>query len=275
MKFRLLACALSVFLPFAAARAQAPEMEPVPDRAPTERALLFGIGRTNQLDTYLSPMEYRGMQVSIMASRERMTRMAGGNISFQSIFHGAFSTTENPAHTADCLGGRVAYSAGWHYNHTVLPGLRVKGGGLIGADAGFLYIARNGNNPAQGKAGTQLSLSVGTDYSFTVKKLPLRFAYQADMPMLGVMFCPEFGESYYGISQDGVGHDIICSHPGNALCLRQLLSADFRMKRFDLRIAYLCDIRQSSARSLKYHDISHSFMFGVVRRFQLMRTKVK
>lgn len=275
MKFWLLACMLSAFLPSVVARAQVPETEPVPDRAPTERALLFGIGRTNQLDTYLSPMEYRGMQLSIMASRERMTRMAGGNIAFQSTFYGAFSSAENPAHTADCLGGRLAYSAGWHYCHTLFPGLRVKGGGLIGADAGFLYISRNGNNPAQGKAGTHLSLSVGTDYSLTVKKLPLRFAYQADMPMLGMMFCPEFGESYYEISQDGIGHDLLCSHPGNALCLRQLLTADFRMKRFDLRIGYLCDIRQSSARSLKYHDISHSFMFGVVRRFQLMRAKMK
>ena len=35
-------------------------LEPVPDRSPTERSLLLGIGRTNQLDTYLSPMEYTG-----------------------------------------------------------------------------------------------------------------------------------------------------------------------------------------------------------------------
>jgi hypothetical protein len=35
----------------------------------------------------------------------------------------------------------------------------------------------------------------------------------------------------------------------------------------------LCDIRQSNARSLKYHDVSHSFMLGIVRHFQLMKQR--
>ncbi|MBR5750249.1 MAG: hypothetical protein IKX82_01180, partial [Bacilli bacterium] len=40
---------------------------------PAVRSLLFGIGRTNQLDTYLSPMEYTGLQVSFLTQSERMT----------------------------------------------------------------------------------------------------------------------------------------------------------------------------------------------------------
>lgn len=256
-----------------ALHAEQTEMEVVPDRSPTARTLLFGIGRTNQYDTYLSPMEYTGLQVSFLIQSERMTRLLDRHVSFQSTLHGVYTSTDNPANTADYIGGRLAYDAGWHYHYSPMPNLNLKGGTMVGADLGFLYNSRNGNNPAQGRFSIDLSLSAGADYSFCLRHLPMRVSYQADLPMIGLMFNPEFGESYYEISQQGVGHDIICAHPGNALSLRQLLTMDFCLRRITLRIGYLCDIRQSNASGLKYHDISHSFMFGFVRHFQLMRIK--
>ena len=249
------------------------EYEAVPDRSPTARALLIGIGRTNQFDTYLSPMEYMGTQVSFLTQSERMTRHAKRHISFQSTFFCAFTFTDNPAGTASGLGGRLAYDAAWHYHCSPFQNFDLKGGAMIGTDLGFLYNNRNGNNPAQGNFSVDLSLSAGASYAFNLRKLPMRVSYQADLPMVGLMFSPEFGESYYEISQNGVGHDIICAHPGNALCLRQLLTMDFCLKRVTLRVGYLCDIRQSNARSLQYHDVSHSFMFGIVRHFQLMKLR--
>lgn len=259
-----------LFLSFVSAFAQT-ELEPVPDRAPVSKAILLGIGRTNQLDTYLSPMEYKGLQVSFMLQSERMTKLAKRRISFQSTFQGVFTHTDNPAETASYTGGRLAYDAGWHYHYSPLNNLDLRGGALVGADVGFLYNSRNGNNPAQGNFSLDLSLSAGAAYTFSIKKLPMKVTYQADLPIIGIMFSPEFGESYFEISKNGVGHDIICAQPGNALSLRQLLMMDFCLKRITLRIGYLCDIRQSNARSLKYHDTSHSFMFGIVRHFQLMK----
>jgi hypothetical protein len=263
---------LLLFLLSVSAFAQT-EYEPVSGRGPTERAFLVGVGKTNQLDTYLSPMEYTGLQVSLLTQSERMTHLAQRHISFQSTFFGAFTSTDNPAGTASYYGARLAYDAGWHYHYSPLTGLDLKGGALIGADLGFLYNDRNGNNPAQGYFDAGLSLSAGANYSFSLRRLPLRAGYQADLPMIGLMFCPEFGESYYEISQNGVGHNIICAHPGNAFSLRQMLTLDFCLKRITLRVGYLCDIRQRNARSLKYHDISHSCMFGIVRNFQLMKRK--
>ena len=95
--------------------AEGVNLEPVPDRAPTSRVFLLGFGRTNQLDTYLSPMDYKGMQISFLAQSERMTKLAKRHISFQSTFHGAFTSSDNPAETASYLGARLAYDAGWHY----------------------------------------------------------------------------------------------------------------------------------------------------------------
>lgn len=262
-----------LMLASASLHAEETAFEPVPDRSPTASAFLLGLGRTNQLDTYLSPMEYTGLQVSLMSQRERMTRLANRHVSFQSTFFGAFTSTDNPAGTADYLGGRLAYDAAWHYHYSPLKNLDLKGGAMIGTDLGFLYNSRNGNNPAQGHFSIDLSLSAGASYAFRIKKLPMQVGYQADLPMIGMMFCPEFGESYYEISQNGVGHDILCAHPGNALSLRHLLTMDVCFRRITLRIGYLCDIRQQNARGIKYRDTSHSFMLGFVRHFQLMRMK--
>lgn len=264
---------LLLMLLSASVSAEEQALEPVPDRQPTARAFLLGVGRTNQFDTYLSPMEYKGMQISFLTQSERMTKLAKRHISFQSTFHGAFTSSDNPAETASYLGARLAYDAGWHYHYSPLKNLDLKGGALIGTDLGFLYNDRNGNNPAQAHFSIDLSLSAGAAYSFNLGKLPMRASYQADLPMLGIMFSPEFGESYYEISQQGVGHDIICAHPGNALSLRQMLMVDFCLRRITLRAGYLCDIRQSNARSIKYHDYSHSFMFGIVRHFGELRIK--
>ena len=223
--------ALLLFMLFSASlMAEEVTLEPVPERQPTARTFLLGIGRTNQLDTYLSPMEYKGTQVSFLTQSERMTHLAQRHISFQ-------------------------------------------GGALIGTDLGFLYNDRNGNNPAQGQFSLDLSLSAGGAYSFHLRKLPMRASYQADLPMLGMMFCPEFGESYYEISQKGAGHDLLCAHPGNALSFRQMLMLDFCLRRITLRVGYLNDVRQRNAHGLKYHDFSHSFMFGIVRHFRELRIR--
>lgn len=249
------------------------ELEPVAERKPTASSFLLGIGGTNQLDTYLSPMEYTGMQVSFMTQSDRMTHLAQRHISFQSTFLGAFTSADNPAETATYTGGRLAYDAAWHYHYSPCRNLDLKGGANVGTDLGFLYNDRNGNNPAQGQFSIDLSLSAGASYTFKLRKLPMQAGYQADLPMVGLMFCPEFGESYYEIYQNGVGHDIVFAHPGNALSLRQMLTLDFCLKRITLRVGYLCDIRQRDAHSLQYHDISHNFMFGIVRHFQLMKRK--
>ena len=238
---------------------------------PLQVSTLFGVGFSNQLDTYLSPMEYSGFQLSFLASRERMTRWADGNISFQSLLQGAFSHTKNPAHTATAWGGRLAYDAGWHYHWQLSDRLSLKAGGLVGADLGFLYIARNSNNPAQGRFGVDISASAGGKYRFKIKKLPVQINYQADLPVIGCMFSPQFGQSYYDISQGSRDHNVCFSYPGNALCFRQLLTFDLEFKRASLRFGYMGDIRQSHVNSIRMHNINHSFMIGYVRYLKVLK----
>lgn len=238
-----------------------------------DRSILVGIGHVSQLDTYLSPMEYGGPQLSFLTLRERMTGMAGGRIAFQSMFQGALSYTENPAGNANELGGRIGYDAGWHYVWKPVSRLSLKAGGLVGTDVGFLYNSRNGNNPAQARANIDVSLSAGGSYEFRIRHLPMQMHYQAHLPVIGCMFSPRYGQSYYEIYQGYGDRNVRFSSPANALSLRQLFSLDFCFARTTLRVGYLSDIRQSHVNGIRVHDISRSLMLGYVRHFQTLKRK--
>ena len=232
-------------------------------------SFMLGVGSSHQLDTYLSPQNYDGFQISLLRETLRMTRLAGRRISFQSLWQGTFSHSDNASGTATDWGGHIGYDALWHYNWTPLQGLRLMAGGAVGVDAGFLYNSRGGNNPAQGRLGADLSASVMAIYRFRLWGQDLALRYQANMPLAGVMFSPQFGQSYYEIGEGYTNGNVCFSHPGNAFSLWQQLTVDIPLGRhMVMRAGYLCDIRQSHVNGIKMHDRSHSFMIGFVRHFR-------
>lgn len=234
------------------------------------RSVMFGVGRSNQLDTYLSPLEYRGPQFSFLRETNHMTRWADGHISFQQLLEGVFSINESPAKNANDWAGRIGYNAGLHYQWHIHPRLTLMAGGLLGGNAGFLYNDRNGNNPAQGKFNVDLSASAAGIYTFHIRRINFVARYQADLPVFGCMFSPQYGQSYYDISLGHRDHNFVATCPANALSLRQLLTLDIPFRKAALRIGYLSDIRQSHVNHIKTHDISRSFLIGFVKKFALV-----
>ena len=57
------------------------------------RSTLYGIGHTNLLDTYLSPMEYTGPELRILRENMRTTRYMNGKVFRQSLFQANVSLT--------------------------------------------------------------------------------------------------------------------------------------------------------------------------------------
>ena len=232
-------------------------------------AFSVALGRTHQQDTYLSPLEYSGPQVTLLHEVMRMTHWARQRVSFQSLLQCTFSHTENRPATATDWGGRLAYDAGWHRHWQLLPSLRVMAGGQVGTDFGVLYNDRNGNNPAQGRLSFDLAASVGAFYTFRLRKQAFILRYQADLPVLGCMFSPQFGQSYFELSRGNRDHNVCFAYPLNAPSIRQMLTLDIPFRRYSLRVGYLSDVRQSHVNHIKVHDIGRSFMLGFVRHLTI------
>ena len=233
-------------------------------------ANMLGVGRSMQYDTYLSPLEYHGPCVSFLHESMRMTHHAASRLSFQQHWQSGFAYTENPAGNAEAYGGHIAWNGGWHYHWTPLPRLRLMAGGLLGARVGFLYNTRNGNNPAQARCAMDLSASVAALYDLRIRCRLFRIRYQADLPVMGGMFSPRFGESYYEIGEGKWDDHVFLTHPGNALSLCQLLTVDCHFPRLTLRLGYQNDTRQSHVCHIRVRETSRNFLIGVVKHFSVI-----
>ncbi|MBE6276747.1 MAG: DUF3316 domain-containing protein [Bacteroides sp.] len=235
------------------------------------RATLYGIGVTNLLDTYLSPMEYTGPELRILRENMRMTKYMNGKVSRQSLFQANVSLTENRAGT----GSEFAFLANWnlayHYQFPINEHLKLMAGPNLDLNGGMIYNFRNSNNPVNAKAYANIGASGMAIYHFYIKEHPFVLRYQLNLPLLGIMFSPEYGQPYYEMSlSHNWGKNICFTALHNQPSIRQFLTLDFPIKTTNLRVGYICDIQQAKVNHLKSHTWSHAFMVGLVKHFQLV-----
>lgn len=240
------------------------------------RATLYGVGFTNILDTYLSPAEYTGPEVRILRESMHMTNLMDGRVSVQSLFQGHLSLTENRAGTGSEIAGLVNWNYALHYQFRLSEKLKILAGPLLDLNGGFVYNLRNSNNPAQAKIYANLAASGMVIYRFRIGNYPLVARYQANLPLMGIMFSPEYGQSYYEIfNLKHDGKNVLFTSLHNQPSLRQFLTLDFPIRSVNMRFGYVCDIQQAKVNRLKSHTWSHVFMLGFVKNFYLLKGKNK
>lgn len=235
------------------------------------RATLYGIGHTNILDTYLSPMEYTGKEIRVLRESMRMTNILEGKVSRQSLFQANLSLSENKIGTGNEIAFLANWNYAWHYQYPISENLKLMAGPLLDINGGFIYNPRNSNNPAQAKAYFNLGASGMAIYQFNVKGYPFRLRYQANIPIVGLMFSPEYGQPYYEMSfSHNWGKNLCITSLHNQPALRQFLTLDFPIRKSTVRLGYVCDIQQAQVKKLKSHTWSHVLMLGFVKHFYLI-----
>lgn len=239
------------------------------------RSTLFGVGHSNVFETYLSPLEYTGTEVRFLHESMLMIRLLGGKVSGQSLIQVNASYNKNISQTAEMYAGLVNWSYALHYQFRMNDDkLKILVGPMLDLNGGVVYNRRNSNNPAQAKAYGGLGASGMLIYKFRIARYPLTVRYQANLPLLGVMFSPEYGESYYEIfSLGNGGRNVVFTSLHNNPSLRQMVTLDFPIRNVTMRVGYVCDIQQSKVNNLKSHAYSHDFMIGFVRNLYLLRGK--
>ena len=239
------------------------------------RATMYGVGYTNLFDTYLSPQEYKGVDFRISRESMRMTRWMGGRVSLQSFFQADVGYTHNRADNNNMFSGLANWNYGLHYNFPVTSNFRLLAGGLVDLNGGFVYSLRNGDNPAQARAYINLDASGMAIWDLRIRNYPISLRYQVNLPFMGVMFSPNYGQSYYEIFTLGNWDGVInFTSLHNQPSLRQMLTADFPVGKVRMRLAYLWDAQQSKVNGIKTHTYSHVFMVGFVKELYLFRNGI-
>lgn len=238
------------------------------------RATMYGIGYTNVFDTYLSPQEYKGMDFRISRETMRMTKLLDGNVSVQNFFQANIGYTHNRVENNNTFNGLVNWNYGLHYQFRLTENFKLLAGALADINGGFVYNLRNTNNPASARAFINLDASAMAIWHTKIKNYPLTFRYQINVPVVGVMFSPHYGQSYYEIFTLGNSNGVIqFTSLHNQPSMRQMLSIDFPIRYAKLRFSYLADLQQSDVNNIKTHTYSHVFMMGFVKDLYLIRNK--
>lgn len=230
-----------------------------------ERTFSLGGGYTSLLDTYLSPLRYGGGQVALQSERFGQLTCENGRWFAQSLFtlHGDYTTPRSGSGLT--IGGMADYSYTYYYRPLHTNGWSLYVGPQGQLRIGGIYNLRNSNNPAQLKLGVNLAASAMGKYAFTLWSTPMSVRLQADVPLFGFAFAPDYGQSYYEIFY--LGHEENCVHvtaPHNNLSLRTGLSYDVQFRSCTMRLSMLSDLYQWQLGNQQYRMFVHSVMLGYV-----------
>ncbi len=237
---------------------------------------MIGIGGAEVLDTYLSPLHYSGQELRFISHTLR-ERNDSVRLFHQIIHQGNLSILDNKSGYGGEMAGSYNFQYGWHwhlYNHHFSSSsLSISAGGNIDANIGFIYNTRNSNNPAQAKANLNITPTAAAVYTLNGRH-PVAIRYEIGIPVAGVMFSPNYGQSYYEIFSEGnYDHNIVPTWIGNAPSMRQALTVDYNVWGTTCRIGYLGDYQQAKVNGLKSHIYTHALVIGVVRKFGVKKIK--
>jgi len=235
------------------------------------RSTMVGVGVTNILDTYLSQEHFKGLGVSFLTTVER--KRPAKHWSTLIEHEANLSSVKDRPKSKHELEAAYNFYWGKLYNWNLLDHrLTLQAGGLVNASAGVIYNTSNGNNPAQARLHLNVMPTGVAAYRFQLFNRPMTARYELALPLCGIMFSPNYGQSYYEIfSLGNYDHNIVPTTFISAPEWRHMLTIDAAISsKFTLRIGYLGNMQQAKVNNLKQHVYTHRFLIGITKRFSII-----
>ena len=232
------------------------------------RSTMVGVGGTNILDTYLSAEHFSGTGMSFLSTVER--QRTGYRWATLMEHEANLSLVRDRAKSKEELEGTYNFYWGKLYCwHLFEQRLKLQAGGVINASAGFIYNTSNSNNPAQARLHLNLMPTGVASYHFTLFNKKMVARYELNLPLAGIRFSPNYGQSYYEIfSRGDYDHNVVPTTFVSAPEWRQMLTIDANLsKGITLRIGYLGNMQQAKVNDLRQHVYTHRLLIGFTKRF--------
>ena len=229
---------------------------------------LIGIGGYHIKNTYLSPVNYTGTGIRFINERMKMLAKSDQRISSYQAIDIDLSSVRNPASTVAAIAGFADYSFGYHYRFRPAKDFKVLTGAFVKGMFGFVYNTQSANNPIATHIDLDLNISAMGIYTFRIKNYPLTCRLQTDIPLVGTLFTPAYGQSYYEIFGLGNTYGIVgFSSLHNKFTMRNYFSVDFSVFIITLRVGYLNSLYMTDMKGIQTRYISHNLMIGFVKEF--------
>ena len=234
------------------------------------RSTMLGAGGTRVLDTYLSAEHFSGTGLTFLSTVER--QKPGRRWTTLMEHEVNLATVKDRSRSLQELEGAYNFYWGKLYSWPLLDNkLTLQAGGLLNASLGFIYNTGNSNNPAQARAHLNVMPTGVATYRFALWDKPFTVRYELALPLCGIMFSPNYGQSYYEIFNRGnYDHNVVPTTFVAAPEWRQLLTLDVRLWRStSLCIGYLGNMQQAKVNSLRQHVYTHRLLIGLTKQFSI------
>lgn len=264
IKFLLVVVAVAVAAFASGARTVSDSIAVSPYR-PVSAFYTFEAGSASIVDTYLTPLRYSGWGMALRYDRWQAVKFAPKEWSMNLDFGVEVDRTQNIVGNATMwnLGLNVSWGM---YRRWKLPfwGLTVGAGGRAHLDAGCLYAARNGNNPASAKAAFTLdgSVYIGRRFDNVLGRV-VDLRYVTSVPLTGVFFSPDYGELYYEIYLGNHSGLVHYAWYDRYFRWDNVVMADIHLGNTVLSLGYHCNLLSTDVNSIDTRIVTHAFVIGL------------
>ena len=214
-------------------------------------------------DSYLTPITYDGMDLGLGFAHMRPLR--NDKWLWQLQVGADYNYVENKARNNNLhrLMGEITFDMQRYWRGAIARRIDLSAGPMTQVRAGILYNEVNSNNPVSVRALWSIGLTGMAAWHTHLGRKPVTLRYQAQLPVAGVFFAPEYDESYYEIylgNHKGLAH---LGWWGNRFDMTNYLGADLKMGKTTLRIGYRARLEHWTVNNLHVHDVTHSLVIGI------------
>lgn len=231
----------------------------------TAKAVTIEYGGVRSVDTYLSPLRYRGGHARIGFESWRALTKRPELWARQLQTSVTYDSPENPA------GNNRLHTLLFELDFRMLArrgiaaaeGLTLYAGGGVGFDGGVTYNPRNSNNVCSPQVYLHADASGMAVWRTAIGRLPVTLRYQAAIPVAGCYYLPDYDQSFYEIYLGNYGPAVNFGWWGNRFDMENVLSADLHTKRAIWRIGYRNELTTLWKNNISVRRTVHSLVVGV------------
>lgn len=230
---------------------------------PVNSMFSLQIGSASILDTYLTPIRYKGKAFRFEYNRYQAMKFSPEKWVMQLSAGATYNSVDNYVKSHKMQGAFVDFSWGMMHRWRPIEGLQLYAGASTSFDGGAIYNPLNSNNPASVKLHWSINPTAMAVYNIKLWKVPMTFRYQATISMFGLFFSPDYGESYFEMY---VGNHSGLVHPGwwgNRFDMQNAFTVDVHIGNTVLRAGYSGFIQTSWICNINTQIYNNMFTIGV------------
>lgn len=229
----------------------------------TTTTTTYGLSILNFLDPYLSPLTYNGNGVAYEHENSRFLSTENNRFLMQSKMNLKAGIALNPQSTSSMMYFGANCDLGILYRFKPINRIQFFAGGSWDVDFGFKNVVRNINNPVNLDMATNLNVNAVARYDVPVFKKIVRLQLALETPLIGCMFVPGVGASYYEMFELGNLTDAFhFSSLHNKRGLNSTFTVDVPFNRATWRFGFKFSDLKYSTNDMVFHRSEFSLQVG-------------